>query len=279
MKTNAKIIALVFLVTSTNKSSAQFSADLFLVFPHSTFSKNGLGSGLTILSKPIDLGYKKDPDLQLRFGGSFYGSSLMKSNISDVPLEAPQIGLSTVTFQNKIHGLNAVARFSGSYSKKIIPYLDVFGGMVNFSCSMLVNPYLSNAITYSSTLQNVASINEYNYGFSGGLMFSASKRLKFNIGLTTIFSRQCGQMVDLNSAHMESGTVVLNKIDPPSKMFMVNLGIIFCFKKSDFQNGSGYRSSSHCSGSHYNHSSHHYSGGHFSGGGGGHVSVHIGSLK
>ena len=231
MKTNAKIIALVFLVTSLNKSNAQFSTDLFSTIPCSPIAGNSLGGGLTILSKPIDVGFKKDPDFQLRFGGSFYGSSLMKNSIRGVPLEFPQTGEAFVTFKNRIYGITAITRFSRSYSKKIIPYADVFAGVLGISCTMEVDPYLSNSIAYKSTRKTVAGISEFNYGFSCGLIFSASKHVKFNIGLSSIYSIRCGQMVDVNSAHMESGTVVLNKIDPPSKMLMANVGIIFCFNK------------------------------------------------
>lgn len=256
MKTIFKTITLVLLVTTTIKSNAQASMDLFLISPQSNVSKNALGGGFNILSKPLSIG----SDFELRFGGGAHGSLLRNSSISNVPLAAPQVGNSTVRFNNWMYGSNAMIRLSLPYSNRVVPYVDLFGGMQGYSCNMTVEPDKASSAQYSTTTQSISNMTQYNYGFTAGLIFSVSDNFKLDLGLTNMYSVPCGQIVDVNSARIASNTVFLNKIDPPTKTMVIKFGVIFVFDGTRSRSSGG--SSRSCS------SRRGFFGG-FSGGGGG----------
>ena len=229
MKTLVKITSAIFFISVVKNGFAQFSADIFCLIPHSTISKGMCGFGMNILSHPFNLGYEKDPNhIEVRFGGGFYVSKLKENSVFNVPLEFPQVGNATVVFDNKIYGCNASTRFSLPYSKKVIPYIDVFAGLRGYSCIMNVYTNGQNG-TVSQTQNNIDNINEINYGISGGLIASLGKSVKVNLGLTYSDSNSKNEMINVDSAHLESNTIVLNKMALPSQMLMLKVGLVFCF--------------------------------------------------
>ncbi|HWY09955.1 MAG TPA: hypothetical protein VN026_01460 [Bacteroidia bacterium] len=286
MKTLVRITSAIFFISVVKTGFAQFSTDMFCLIPHSTISKGRCGFGMNILSHPYNLGYEKDPNhIEVRFGGGFYVSKLNENSVLNVPLEFPQVGNAKVVFDNKIYGCNASTRFSLPYSKKLIPYIDVFAGLRGYSCIMTVYSNDQNGIA-SQQKNNIDNINEINYGISGGVIASLGKSVKVNVGLTYSDSNCRNEMINVDSAHLESNTVVLNKMVLPSQMLMVKVGLIFCFgnfrkyvSNLEFDSSPGYNPPVYHSPSYPSIIGHSGGSGGSHSGGGGHVSVSVRSSR
>jgi hypothetical protein len=281
MKTIIKIIAAV-LVLGTINSKAQSepqpraklpaipqstspalpSIDIYGLIP---VKYCGGGFGLNMLSKPFTIGHWSPTiPVEIRFGGDFYWSQLNHHNLGEVPLSSPQIGNATVRLSDNVYGLNAMTRLSFPWSAKITPYVDIFAGLRGFSAGMDVTPDSYQRDYQKSTSQNLSSIAQFNYGITGGIMVSLGKSAKLNLGLMYSYSEKPGEIVNINSAHMESGGIVADNMSTPKGMLLAKVGFTFLLNKSN-PNGcrscgcrSGYRSGGYRSGGSF-----------FRGGGGG----------
>ncbi len=117
---NIKAKVLLLFVVFGIKSNAQFSSDIFGIIP---IKKCGWGMGLGLFTPGLPIG-----NIELRLGGSIYGTSLVKRNIYNVPLDAPQKGDATVHLKNNMYGFDGILRVSLPYDNNFVPYLDLFAG-------------------------------------------------------------------------------------------------------------------------------------------------------
>lgn len=273
MKTTAKIIALIFTLSLSGKISAQSSTDMYGVIPHSPASRGGWGFGINMLSRQLTLGDKENPNhIEVRFGGGYYFSNLMRKTVNNVPVSPLENTYGKVTVNNNLFGINTMARFSLPYSKKIIPYFDIFAGLRDFSSNLDILAYNQPYGYQRQTSQQVYDMAEFNYGASFGVMASLGKSFKVDLGVSYSESNHIGNMVNVDSAHLEGNNLVMDKTPAPQNMLLIKVGLVFSF-------GGGGCHSSNCGrtvyGSPYRSYSPYHSSGHFSGGCSGHVSVHI----
>ncbi len=281
MKTFIKFIFAITFISIVKNVSAQASADFFGVVPKAYSNWGRGGFGMNILSAAINSTNVKGANyVECRLGGGFYFSGLSQKDVSNVPLTAPQTGNASVTLSNRVHGLNGIIRFSLPYSNKIVPYCDVFAGMRGFTSNMNIIPGSTQNgcnTCNTSTSQNLSTVSEFNYGATGGILVSLGKSVKLNLGLSYSESNHIGKIINIDTAHLQSGTIELDQMYAPSSMLLATFGLTFCFDGSWSGGPSGNYSNSYSpSYNNYSHPSS-YSGSHCTGGGNSGVSVHISS--
>ncbi len=283
MKTSTKFIIAIILTLTIKTITAQVSADFLGVLPNA-YSKWGRGGfAMNILSPVLNSTDVIGNDhIECRLGGGFYFAGLNQNTVSNVPLIAPQTGNALVTLTNRTYGLNGIARFSLPYSNKIIPYCDVFAGLRGFTSNMNIAPDASQNgcnTCNSATSENIANINELDYGATGGVMISLGKSVKLNAGLTYSDSNHLGKIINVTSAQLQAGSIAVEQMNAPTDMLLATLGLTFCFDGTWNNWTSDHYTPSSSSPSYNNYHNYSYpsSSGHCSGGGHSNVSVHISS--
>lgn len=235
MKKIITTVVLIFVFTCTNNLKSQASMDLFGIIPQPILSCKGWGIGWNLLSKDFPIGLKiNQKKLEARFGGGFYISQLNRKKINNVPLDTPQVGTAKVSLGNYALGINAIARISYPYSEKIVPYIDVFGGIRSFSANMKITPNQNNSNYESYSSQSLSSFTHLNVGVTGGVMWSLSPYVKLNAGIVFTHSKQKGLIHNVNKALVESDALIVEeKFKTPNDFYMFNLGFTFLLKKSE----------------------------------------------
>jgi hypothetical protein len=272
MKANFKKLAFILVAITAKRANAQSSMDFSGIVPQSRVARRAGGFGFGVFGEALDFsGKKHNVGLtnssrsglvpQIRFGGNFYYSELDQKRVYDAPLLPPASGNSKVTVNNSLWGFNFATRLSLPYSCKVIPYLDLFSGLADFSTSLDIQPYNYIKSGSSQHLYDFASLS---YGGGLGLMVPLGKYWKLDLGVTYTNFMNAGKMVDPQSARLELGSVEVDRMDTPRDMVTFKAGITYCFNSSSWSGG-GYRSGCRSSG-------HYHSSGHC---GGGHVSVHV----
>ncbi|MGZ3883897.1 MAG: hypothetical protein ACXVPD_06840, partial [Bacteroidia bacterium] len=242
-------------------------------------ARRGGGFALDVFSGPLNFSSKKPARSmsiktgsasqfrpQLRLGGNIFYSSLDKCMVQDVPLAAPATGNSRVTVDNSLFGFNSALRLSLPYTCKVIPYVDVFAGVSDFSTTADIMPY-STRHTTSQPMYDFVSMD---YGGAAGLMISLGKDWRLDLGVIYTNYMNQGKMVDAQTARLESGAVTTDRMATPLDMFTIKAGFTYCIRGGFSYSGGATRNSGY---NRYGHSRSHWSGGHC--GGGGHVNIHI----
>jgi hypothetical protein len=165
--------------------------------------------------------------IQVRLGFDFYIVGTGHKTFYNIPLSASQSGDAKVRLQQNNLGLNIAARFSGSYSNKLIPYVDVFGGWRSFNATMDIEPNVKQPGYESSTSSNLTSVNHWAYGGTIGIMYSINPYVKFNTGLMYTTSASKGQITDVLHATNENNNIVTSNITTSKDMFIVKVGFTF----------------------------------------------------
>jgi hypothetical protein len=228
MNIKVKVLLFSFLILEL-KGKAQMSTDIFGVIP---IKKCGWGMGLNLFSPGLSVG-----NVELRIGGGIYGSSLVKRNVYNVPLDAPQIGDATVHLKNNIFGFDGILRISLPYSNGIVPYLDLFAGQRLLNANMNIAPDQPAFGYQASTSRNLGSVSQVNYGATFGILASLSETFKFNIGMMYTYSPQNNDMINVDKARLESGSVVFDNKAIPHGMFIAKVGFTFMLTGSGSSSG------------------------------------------
>jgi hypothetical protein len=214
--------------THTSSVNSSISPDV-----GNSFSLNFLSVGDTISEK------KKTPSIVMQVGGELYYSGLGRRTFYDVPLLAPQIGLSKVILSNSLLCVNAMSRFSMANRSIFTPYIEMFAGYRSTSSKLQVIPYLHN-YEQPNTKQTLASVSGINYGFGGGILTSLGKQTKFDVGVSYAEALQGGgSIANLNSAYADAGGINLNLKDSPNGIFMFHVGLIFYLEKVNISMNAG----------------------------------------
>lgn len=173
---------------------------------------------------------KQKNGLQIQFGGNFIHTGLGHKTFYDVPLLAPQQGLSKVSIYNSLIAVNAMARLSLPNHTIFTPYADLYAGYRGVYSNMTVTPYLSfDNQTQSS--QSLSSLSGFNYGFGGGILTSLSQHVKLDIGFSYTEAMQNGKVADLKSAYADANGINLNLKNAPNGIVMINVGLVFNIDK------------------------------------------------
>ncbi len=208
------------------------SLDIFGAIP---IKDCGGGAGFNILSKPLNIGnINYNSPLQVRFGGEFYFTTLHHQSLGTVPLSDPQEGNARVKLHDDMYGLNAMARFSMPYSKRITPYLDVFAGLRAFSAGMNITPEVHIPGNEVSTSQNLSSIGQFNYGATLGFLVSLGEYVKFNTGLMLTRSDAKNEFTNIKKTYVDvTGNIVTEKMQTLRDVFVLKVGFTFLLRRSN----------------------------------------------
>jgi len=203
--------------------------DAFGVIPVQTpLTQGGWGAGFNLFGRAFNLGPAVHPQrLQVRFGGGFYISSLMRKTLRNVPLVAPQTGDATVRLNSTIFGMNAIVRFSQPASTKLTPFVDVFAGFRSFNAQMNIRPNHARNDEDASSVQELPSLAQFNYGASAGVSAYVSKHVRFFASGTLTYAMQNARTINVKSATVEAGTVTTDYIHVSKPFVMANLGFSF----------------------------------------------------
>lgn len=280
MKSTFRKLAFVLVAMTAKKASAQSSVDMSGIAPQSRLVRRGaVGFGFEVFTDPLNFSGSKSGSAsglvmkstvgngfrpQVRFGGNFSYMSLDKSKVGSVPLVSPGTGQADVTVDNTMIAFNAAARISLPYTKKIIPYVDLSAGFTDFSAGMIIKPYDLQQKTSSQTFYDFAS---FNYGGAAGIMFALGDYWRLDVGIMYSSFLNQGKIVDPSTAHLENGSVTVDRIPSPVDMMTFKVGFTYCFSTATM-GGSSYNSG-------YRSRSYHHSSSHIGHSGGGHVSIHV----
>lgn len=256
--------------TETNVNKF-WSLDVYGALPQH-YTGGGAGFGMFSQALKFGAGANTYNPVQVRLGWDFYMVGTGHRTFNNIPLSAPQTGDAQVRLAQNNLGINFVARFSGSYSNKLIPYADVFGGWRSFNSTMDITPNVKQPGYESSTSTNLSSANQWAYGGTLGLMYSITPYVKFNTGLMYTTSPAKGEMVDVLHATNESNNIVTSKISTPKDMFIVKVGFTFVIRPSQ-QNT--YNKNCNCNCTNSTRTYGYYGGGYRGGWSGGGSSNHI----
>lgn len=207
------------------------SLDIYGAIPRCS---RGGGAGFGVFSKPLTLEqFSPATKLHLRLGADFYFLQNFHKNMGTVPLVAPQTGDAKAKMTQNNFGINAVARFLISSSDcKISPYLDVFAGLRGFSNDLIITPIQYQSGYESSTSTNLSSTTHWNYGATIGMMYSLCKWAMINTGFMWTTSNQFGEMVNVNTAKVEGGSIITENMSTPKNAFVFKVGFTFLIRKS-----------------------------------------------
>lgn len=210
------------------------SMDAFAVIP---IKDCGWGGGFNLLSKPYNIGQITfNTPLQVRLGGEFFITELTHKNLTGVALIDPPKGNAKVRLSDNLFGLNGMARFSLPYSKKVIPYLDVFGGLRAFTSNISITPEVYSKYNSQSTTDNLATVAQFNYGGTMGVMISLGEWVKFNTGLMYTTSKTTGEVINTKTAYVESGNIITDKILTSRGKWVAKIGFTFLISPSNKKN-------------------------------------------
>lgn len=263
MKSFRKIICTILFGLQIIQLQAQYSFDIFGVVPISKLNNGALGLGLSLLSNPTLFNpSNKKNSADIVFGGNFYGSGLDKHILKNVPLQAPQEGLGQVTLKNTIYGLNAITRVSFPINDVLKTYIGVQIGWRGISSDLNILPNTAiNGFRKQST-QNISFTNQLSYGLNAGFLWEFHDGVFLDLGATYNTTNVQGSMINLNTAHIESNSLVVDRMVAPMDLLMVKLGLFFTIKENT-REGSNHSNGHHSSSYHSSYRS----------GGSSHVSV------
>lgn len=187
----------------------------------------GLGAGMGFFSPSLNkhIGLKNPYSPEIRIGFDFYYVETAHKTFYNVPLNLPQTGEARVRLSQNSMAFNIAGRISGNYSKKFIPYFDMFGGWRSFGASMNITPNVRQPGYESSTSSNLSMVTHLNYGAAIGVMYSLGKQVKLNTALLYSTSPFKAEVSDVLNARNEANGIVTQKTGAPKDMFVFKLGI------------------------------------------------------
>ena len=268
MKSFGKMICLVLLGLQITQSQAQYSFEMYGIVPVSKLNNGALGLGLSFSCKPMPFNpSSKKNSADILFGGNFYGSGLDNRVLKNVPLQSPKEGFGQVTMKNTIYGLNAITQVSIPINDVLRTYIGAQIGWRGISSDMSILPNTAINGSRKQSSQNISSSDQLSYGLSAGFLLKFSEAVSLDLGATYDTTNTQNSMINLNTAHVESNSIVVDRMNAPMDLLMVKLGLFFTINENT--RGGGYYSGSHHSNS-YHSCSHHSS---YHSGGSSHVSV------
>ena len=245
MKPFSPIICLVLFGLTFFKSQAQYSLDMYSIVPVTKLNNGTLGLGINFYSKPFSLNSStKKEHADILFGAGFYGSGLNKCILKNVPLQLPQEGTSKITMKNSIYGFNVSSRISVPLNKNVRAYAGMQLGWREFSSDITILPDAMSNGTRKQTTQNILSFDQFTYGYSAGFLIALDDGVKLDVGAVYNTANTNANMLDLQTAHVEANSLVVNKMTAPTDLVMVKLGI-FCFLDSSNKGGGSHSQSGH----------------------------------
>lgn len=250
MKSFEKIICIILLGLQITQLQAQYSFDTFGVVPVSKLNNGVFGLGFSLLSNPVPFNSSsKKNSADILFGGSFYGSGLDKRLVKNVPLQTPQEGFGQVTLKNSIYGLSAITRVSIPINDVIRTYIGAQIGWRGISSDLTIFPNTAINGSRKQTSQHISSSDQLSYGLSAGFLLELEDGVSLDLGATYNTTNTQGSMINLDSAHIDSNSLVVDKISAPMDLLMVKVGFFITIDEG--AKGGGHHSGSHHSCSHH----------------------------
>ncbi len=263
MKSFGKMICIILLGLQIAQVQAQYSFDMFGVVPVSKLNNGAFGLGLSILSNPIPFNpSSKKNSADILFGGNFYGSGLDNRVLKNVPLQAPREGFGQVTIKNSIYGLSAITRVSIPITDVLRAYIGAQIGWRGLSSDLTILPNTPINGSRNQSSQHISSSDQLSYGLSAGFLVELEDGVSLDLGATYNTTNTQSSIINLDTAHVDSNSLVVDKMSAPSNLLMVKVGFFITIDKD--AKGSSRNSCSRHSNSH--HSS-------YRSGGSSHVSV------
>jgi opacity protein-like surface antigen len=208
-------------VTSLSAANRNFlqreekpSADFNFMMPQKL---KGAGFGFAVLSAPFTLGPGG-----LRLGGDFQFTSLDRKRLKNVPLnEAAENG--RVKLSEYFVALNFVARYAMPWDESVSPYIDGFVGVrqINTGITTRKNEFYSK----KSDREIFDESNSLHYGLAGGLLITLASEIKLNIGVVYSQSYMPGSILNIRSATVEAGTIMMDKKMLPVNNLLFKVGL------------------------------------------------------
>lgn len=263
MKSFGKMICLILLGLQITQLQAQYFFDMFGVVPLSKLNNGAFGVGFSLLSNPIPFDHSsKKNSADIVFGGNFYGSGLDNRILKNVPLQAPREGFGQVTLKNSIYGLSAITRVSIPINDVLRTYIGAQIGWRGISSDLTILPNTAINGSRKQSSQHISSSDQLSYGLSAGFLLELADGVSLDLGATYNTTNAQGSMINLDTAHVDSNSLVVDRMSAPTDLLMAKVGFFITIDEDT--KGSGHHSGSHHSGSH--HSS-------YRSGGSSHVSV------
>jgi hypothetical protein len=186
---------------------------------------------------PSDIMKDGSTGFRFQMGGSFYYSGLGQRSFTNVPLNAPQIGLARVTLSNALWGMNLLGRMSYANKSIFTPYADAFIGYRGTYSGLDIVPYMHIAGYEPQTTQSLSQVSGLNYGIGGGIMTNLTKRIRLDLGVSYSEAFQYGgHVADLRTTYSDASGIYLTMKDAPNGLLMVHAGLQFYIRDNGNSN-------------------------------------------